>query len=212
MGFNGLEGVWPRLMDEPARSRRALRAALGVDETRERGVKNLWNFLGVIDGFLFSLPSAGTVLGGEERRSLVNMADLLVEEEALSPMVNQNLPSSTNCKNLTSVSLSWIVGSVWYGLGVEKAPNMRYWLEECDSRLFYKKWFPLRRYYTDKKQPLNCCLLQSFSIRDGSKSRRRGHFQVPCNRAPRCWVSVSGGVWRASRRGPWCNDALSTLA
>lgn len=92
IGFKGLEGVWPRFKAGPARSRRARRAALGAGETRERGVKNFRNFLGVIDGFLFSLPSAGGNLGGEESRLLVKMADLLVVDEPLSAMIS-NLTS-----------------------------------------------------------------------------------------------------------------------
>ena len=56
------------------RSRRALLAALGFDETRDLGVKKRLNFRGVIDGFLRSLAwlgGGGGSLGGEERRLLL---------------------------------------------------------------------------------------------------------------------------------------------
>ncbi len=39
MGLSGLDGVWQRLRAGAVRSQRALRTALGWDETRERGVK-----------------------------------------------------------------------------------------------------------------------------------------------------------------------------
>ena len=41
------------------RSQRALRAALGFEETRERGVKKRWNFRGVMDGLRRSLRGRG---------------------------------------------------------------------------------------------------------------------------------------------------------
>jgi hypothetical protein len=85
MGLSGLEGVWQRLRAGAVRSRRAFRTALGFDDTRDRGVKNLSNFLGVIEGFLRSLR-----LGGEDSKSLVRIADLLAEvgEGVFSDMIN----------------------------------------------------------------------------------------------------------------------------
>jgi hypothetical protein len=90
MGLSGLDGVWQRLRAGAVRSQRAFRAALGLDETRDRGVKNRWNFLGVIDGFLRSLPWVDGALGGDDRRLLLKVADLLAGDEAiLSAMVGQ---------------------------------------------------------------------------------------------------------------------------
>lgn len=60
-----------------------------MDETRERGVKKRVNFLGVIDGFLRSLPRVEGALGGDESRLVLSVADLLAGEDGpLSAMVN----------------------------------------------------------------------------------------------------------------------------
>ena len=67
------------------RSQRALRAALGWDETR--GVKNLRNFLGVIEGFLRSLSRLGGNLGGDESRLLLKIAELFALEDGVLSMV-----------------------------------------------------------------------------------------------------------------------------
>jgi hypothetical protein len=48
--FNGLDGVCARFKARAVKSRRALLAALGLDGTRVRGVKNRRNFLGVMEG------------------------------------------------------------------------------------------------------------------------------------------------------------------
>jgi len=89
IGFSGLDGVWHRLRAGAVRSQRAFRAALGLEETRDRGVKNRWNFLGVIDGFLRSLPRVDGALGGDESRLAFKVADFLAGEEGtLSAMVN----------------------------------------------------------------------------------------------------------------------------
>ena len=84
MGRSGLDGVRHRLRAGAARSRNARRAALGSDETRDRGVKNLLNFLGVMDGFRLSFPAPGDSLGGEDRSSLVSMAERLATGDDLS--------------------------------------------------------------------------------------------------------------------------------
>jgi hypothetical protein len=91
IGLSGLDGVRQRLRAGAVRSQRAFRAALGTDETRDRGVKKRRNFLGVIDGFLrsFSLPRLDGALGGDESRLALKVADLLDGEEgSLSAMVN----------------------------------------------------------------------------------------------------------------------------
>lgn len=59
-----------------------------MDETRERGVKKRWNFLGVMDGFLRSLPRLGSSVGGDESRLAPKGAELLVaEEDVFSDMI-----------------------------------------------------------------------------------------------------------------------------
>jgi hypothetical protein len=83
MGLSGLEGVWHRLRAGAVRSQRAFRAALGLDDTRDRGVKKRWNFRGVIDGFLRSLPRLGGSLGGDESRLALRVADRLVPEDGV---------------------------------------------------------------------------------------------------------------------------------
>lgn len=90
MGFRGLDGVWQRLRAGAVRSQRAFRAALGLDETRDRGVKNRRNFLGVIEGFLRSLSRLAGSLGGDDSRLLLKVAELLapVLEGVLSVMVD----------------------------------------------------------------------------------------------------------------------------
>lgn len=78
MGFRGLEGVWQRLRAGAVRSRRAVLTALGLDETRERGVKNLRNLRGVIEGLRRSLlPWLGGALGGEDKRLPLKVAEVL---------------------------------------------------------------------------------------------------------------------------------------
>ena len=86
MGLRGLDGVKPRLRAGAERSRRAFRAALGFDETRDRGVKNLPNLRGVIDGFLRSLTWLDGGRGGEESKLLLSIAELLVPAGSLSVM------------------------------------------------------------------------------------------------------------------------------
>lgn len=73
--INGLSGLDDGVMRAvgllfnagPARSRSALRAALGAETTRGRGVKKRLNFLGVIDGFLRSFAR---VRGGDRKAPL----------------------------------------------------------------------------------------------------------------------------------------------
>jgi len=91
MGLRGLDGVWQRLRAGAVRSQRAFRAALGLDETRDRGVKKRWNFLGVIDGFLrsFSLPRREGARGGDDSRLALRVADRRGGEEgSLSAMAD----------------------------------------------------------------------------------------------------------------------------
>ncbi len=93
MGFSGLDGVRHRLRAEAVRSCRALPAALGPVEKRDRGVKNLLDFRGVMDGFRLSLLRLAGSLGGDERRSLVSMAELLAAVVDFSVMVSPALTS-----------------------------------------------------------------------------------------------------------------------
>jgi len=96
MGLRGLDGVWHRLRAGPARSRRALRAALGCEETLDRGVKNLSNFRGVMDGFRRSFPRLDGALGGDDNRLLLSIAELLVPDGSLSVIVNGTGTRSSN--------------------------------------------------------------------------------------------------------------------
>lgn len=59
---------------------RARPAAVDWLETRERGVKKRWNFLGVTDAFRLSLLWAEAILGGDEVRLPARLAEAFIPE------------------------------------------------------------------------------------------------------------------------------------
>jgi hypothetical protein len=122
MGFNGLLGVWHRLRAGAVRSRRALLAALGFDETRDRGVKNCLNFRGVIDGFRRSFPRLGGSLGGDVRRLLLSTAEFLAEAGVLFSMfivLQPSLLREAVCKTqrIRTIAITREIGTLEKDLG-----------------------------------------------------------------------------------------------
>jgi hypothetical protein len=68
------------LRAEAVRVLRARPAAVAWLETRDRGVKKRWNFLGVTDAFRLSLLCAEVILGGDEVRLPARLAEALIPE------------------------------------------------------------------------------------------------------------------------------------